>query len=558
MLLMHTWMHTIHLQIVTTSQAAMRYSSEHTHDNDDEEEEEPPPTRPPPNRTSFSEWLIQLKQWLSSSSSSTVISASMLLLGMALIRKYWLYHLCLQKNGKKQIAASSVIRVTPLSVLLNAARQGRLLQKSLIGTSSIVFQEEDDQQQGIINNKRVLLPKHPALIVRDIFASSDFIASLGTVLLAALPFVYLGIMYRYVLRGDQLGEKAATKKNIYKQNCENRVTFRDVAGIDDDTLQDVTEIVQFLRHPRRYQHLGAAPSRGILLHGPPGTGKTLLAQAVAGEANVDCFVATCASDFVELYVGRGASRVRNLFQTTREEALQNYNQRKRQAQWRKWLHNYLPPWIATSCTSVDKDAKEIPCCAIIFIDELDALAKARSSFGGSNDEREQTLNQFLTEMDGFRNRNYTTDDDPVTIIVMAATNRADILDPAILRRFDRQIRIGYPDASGREAILRVHARRIRTMEEENKNNQSKQENSLNLCTNWERLARDEFTGGFTGAELRNLINEAALLAVREGLHDVVKQTHLERAARKIRLMKNSLKTDATFSPFGQDMFPDSL
>jgi cell division protease FtsH len=517
----------------------------------------------------------------------------MLLLGMALIRKYYIYR---QLQKRKQIASSStnvplkmlqeslypstaVIQVAPLSVLLKAAKQGRL-QRSLIGPSSIVFQEEEcanDNNQGPIENwKRVLLPKHPTL-VRDIFATvseaskivetmpdamsitsaSDYIGSLGTVLVAALPFIYLGMVYRYILRGDQFGEKAATKKKIYNSTrlCENKVTFQDVAGIDDDVLRDVTEIVEFLRHPGRYQQLGAAPPRGILLHGPPGTGKTLIAQAVAGEANVDCFVATCASDFVELYVGRGASRVRNLFQTTREEALRHYNRHKRQAQWLKWLQNYLPVGGLT-CTTADESEVGKSCCAIIFIDELDALAKARSSFGGSNDEREQTLNQFLTEMDGFRNASYTPGDD-VTIIVIAASNRADILDPAVLRRFDRQIRIGYPDASGREAILRVHARLIRTIEAVGKSSHSNPENSVNVCINWEQLARDEITGGFSGAELRNLVNEAALLAVREGSNDVVKQAHLERAARKIRLMKNNLKADETCRPLGQIMFTNA-
>ena len=232
-----------------------------------------------------------------------------------------------------------------------------------------------------------------------------------------------------------------------------------------------------------------------------GTGKTLLAKAVAGEASVDCFLACNASDFVELYVGRGAARIRSLFQEVRAEALQRYRRR-------------TTGWWPSLFGSSSHGSSAAPCSAILFIDELDALAKTRSSIG-SNDEREQTLNQLLTEMDGFQKDN-------VVVIVMAATNRADVLDPAIVRRFDRHIHVGYPDAAGREAILRVHGKRV----------------ALRGPIDWATIAAA--TVGCSGAELRNVVNEAALLAVKS--RSKVTQLHLEEGAQKMQRMKATLRS----------------
>jgi cell division protease FtsH len=246
------------------------------------------------------------------------------------------------------------------------------------------------------------------------------------------------------------------------------VTFADVAG-EDEAKAELSEMVDFLRDPDKYMRLGARIPRGVLLIGPPGTGKTLLAKAVAGEANVP-FFSLSASEFVEMFVGVGASRVRDLFTRAKASA---------------------------------------PC--IVFIDELDAVGRQRGAgLGGGNDEREQTLNQLLVEMDGFDARE--------TVIVMAATNRPDVLDPALLRpgRFDRQVTVGLPDRSGREGILRIHTR------------------SIPLASDVDILKLAQATIGFSGADLENLANEAALTAARNH-HDKVIMRDFEMALDRIIL-----------------------
>ncbi|WP_373019873.1 ATP-dependent zinc metalloprotease FtsH [Thiomicrorhabdus sp.] len=245
-----------------------------------------------------------------------------------------------------------------------------------------------------------------------------------------------------------------------------KVTLDDVAGADE-AKQEVGEIVDFLRDPTKYQNLGGNIPRGVLMVGPPGTGKTLLAKAIAGEAKVPFFTIS-GSDFVEMFVGVGASRVRDMFEQAKAHA---------------------------------------PC--IIFIDEIDAVGRSRGTgMGGGNDEREQTLNQMLVEMDGFEGNE--------GIIVIAATNRADVLDPALLRpgRFDRQVTVGLPDIRGREQILKVHMRKVPLADD------------VNAAV----IARG--TPGFSGADLANLVNEAALFAARNN-DRLVNQTHFEKAKDKI-------------------------
>ena len=278
----------------------------------------------------------------------------------------------------------------------------------------------------------------------------------------ALPVaLFIGV---WVLLGRRMGKQLGgpglmaigkSKAKVYVES-DTHVTFADVAGLDE-AKEELKEVVQFLKDPRSYGRLGARMPKGVLLVGPPGTGKTLLARAVAGEAGVP-FFSISGSEFVEMFVGVGAARVRDLFLQARARAP-----------------------------------------AIIFIDELDALGRARSSipgFGGGLDEKEQTLNQLLSELDGF---------DPASgIVLLAATNRPEILDPALLRagRFDRQVLVDRPDRIGREAILRVHARKVKLAPE----------------VRLEQVAA--LTPGFTGADLANLVNEAALAATRRGAADI--------------------------------------
>lgn len=272
-----------------------------------------------------------------------------------------------------------------------------------------------------------------------------------------LPVVLMlvGFMFITMMMNRQSGGANAKAMNFGKSRArmssenDKKVTFADVAGLQEEK-EELAEIVDFLKSPKKYVQVGARIPKGVLLEGPPGTGKTLLAKAVAGEAGVP-FFAISGSDFVEMFVGVGASRVRDLFQDAKKNA---------------------------------------PC--IIFIDEIDAVARRRGSgLGGGHDEREQTLNQMLVEMDGFGVNE--------GIIVMAATNRKDILDPAILRpgRFDRNVVVGRPDVKGREEILKVHAR--------NK--------PLGDDVDLRQIAQT--TSGFTGADLENLLNEAAILAAKE-------------------------------------------
>ena len=262
------------------------------------------------------------------------------------------------------------------------------------------------------------------------------------------------------------GLSGFTKARVHLGAAGKPVTFRDVAGADEEKAE-LQEIVDFLRDPGQFDRMGAKVPKGVLLIGPPGTGKTLLARAVAGEAGVT-FLSISGSDFMELYVGVGASRVRDLF---------------------------------------DQAKKMAP--SIIFIDEIDAVGRQRGAgLGGGHDEREQTLNQLLVEMDGFRKNE--------GVIVMAATNRQDILDPALLRpgRFDRQIYVGAPDAQGRQDILKIHARDKRL------------DGGVDLRS--VALA----TAGFTGADLENLLNEAAILAVR-AKQPAITMGHLNEAMMKI-------------------------
>ena len=278
--------------------------------------------------------------------------------------------------------------------------------------------------------------------------------------------VLISIMNARAAGGGANAKMMNFGKSRARLSRSSKVTFKDVAGLEEEK-EELEEVVDFLRQPQKYTSVGARIPKGLLLVGPPGTGKTLLAKAVAGEAGVP-FFSISGSDFVEMFVGVGASRVRDLFEDAK---------------------------------------KNSPC--IVFIDEIDAVARRRGTgMGGGHDEREQTLNQLLVEMDGFGVNE--------GIIVMAATNRVDILDPAILRpgRFDRKVSVGRPDVKGRLDILKVHSK----------------EKPLSDDVDLERVART--TAGFTGADLENLMNEAAIVTAREGRH-YIRQEDIDKAFVKV-------------------------
>ncbi len=286
------------------------------------------------------------------------------------------------------------------------------------------------------------------------------------------PFLVLGLLFWFFfIRQIKAAGKGALSFGKSKARMlakdRNKTTFKDVAGVEE-AMEEVSELVEFLKDPKKFQRLGGRIPKGVLMIGPPGTGKTLLAKAIAGEADA-AFFSISGSDFVEMFVGVGASRVRDMFEQAR---------------------------------------KSTPC--LIFIDEIDAVGRSRGhGLGGGNDEREQTLNALLVEMDGF--------DTQEGIIIIAATNRPDVLDPALLRpgRFDRQVTVNLPDVRGREAILKVHAKNVK----------------LSPNVDLSIIARG--TPGYSGAELANLLNEAALLAARTGKKSI-EQAELEEARDKVR------------------------
>ncbi|MGD0521917.1 MAG: ATP-dependent zinc metalloprotease FtsH [Terracidiphilus sp.] len=309
------------------------------------------------------------------------------------------------------------------------------------------------------------------------------------------PFVLLGAIWFFMLRQMQSGGNKALSFGKSRARLlsmqQKKITFKDVAGVDE-AKEELKEIIEYLREPQKFQKLGGRIPKGVLLVGPPGTGKTLLARAVAGEANVP-FFSISGSDFVEMFVGVGASRVRDLF---------------------------------------EQGKKNAPC--IIFIDEIDAVGRHRGAgLGGGHDEREQTLNQLLVEMDGFESND--------GVILVAATNRPDVLDPALLRpgRFDRRVVVGLPDVRGREEILRVHVKKVPVSDDTN----------LNV------LARG--TPGFSGADLANMVNEAALSAARMNrkqvtMYDfeVAKDKVLMGAERKSMLLTEEEKRVTAYHEAG--------
>ena len=346
------------------------------------------------------------------------------------------------------------------------ATDTRLVAKLQDGSSVSCALHSFDMFYNDMNDLVVSQAEKGIITSYDYAAGSEngWLRTLLPYVLAAMAFILLMNLIARMggLGGGAVNDKMARFGEARIQDIPSdgkKVTFKDVAGADEEK-EELEEIVQFLRDPQRYTELGAHIPKGVLLVGPPGTGKTLLAKAVAGEADT-AFLSISGSDFVEMYVGVGASRVRDLFEQAKKQAP-----------------------------------------AIVFIDEIDAVGRQRGSgLGGGHDEREQTLNQLLVEMDGFAANE--------GVVVLAATNRVDILDPALLRpgRFDRQVFVGLPDIKGREEILKIHAKGKPLAED------------VDLGS----VARA--TSGFTGADLENLLNEAALLTGRRGQRFITEEVH---------------------------------
>ena len=351
----------------------------------------------------------------------------------------------------------------------------QIVQNKEVPTGSVVVQEQGGDSYTVnvtdVNAAISLLENADVTYtVQNVQRDSIFMTSVLPALLLGMILLFgMSMMNRSMGGGGGGGNKMMNfgKSNAHMStDKDKKVLFRDVAGLKEEK-EDLVEVVDFLKAPEKYTQVGARIPKGVLLVGPPGTGKTLLAKAVAGEAGVP-FFSISGSDFVEMFVGVGASRVRDLF---------------------------------------EEGKKHAPC--IIFIDEIDAVARRRGTgMGGGHDEREQTLNQLLVEMDGFGVNE--------GIIVMAATNRVDILDPAILRpgRFDRKVAVGRPDVKGRVEILQVHSK----------------EKPLGEDVDLARVAKT--TSGFTGADLENLMNEAAILAAREN-RSFIRQSDIDRSFVKV-------------------------
>jgi len=371
------------------------------------------------------------------------------------------------------------IPAVPYSLFIHQVQQGEV-DRAQIGQNQIRFQLKavDDEVGTVFSTTPIFDLSLPKLLEEKgvEFAAAPppkngwFTSLLGWVI---PPLIFVAIWQFFSRRGGggpqgvlSIGK---SKAKVYVEGESDKTTFTDVAGVEE-AKTELVEIVDFLKTPGRYTQIGARIPKGVLLVGPPGTGKTLLAKAVAGEAGVP-FFSISGSEFVELFVGVGSSRVRDLFEQAKKQA---------------------------------------PC--IVFIDELDAIGKSRSSGGfyGGNDEREQTLNQLLAEMDGFAAGD-------ATVIVLAATNRPEVLDPALLRpgRFDRQVLVDRPDLSAREAILNIHAQKVK----------------LNEDVNLRAIATR--TPGFAGADLANLVNEAALLAARSQRQTVAQKDFAEAIERVV-------------------------
>jgi cell division protease FtsH len=402
------------------------------------------------------------------------------------------------------------LKDVPFSQVISRANNGEIKKISVKGDELVITKKDEGEptersrkESGSSIYEQGLTNRDVEVAIDNPTSSSSVWANVG---LNLLPIVLLGLFLIWMLRSAQgQGNQAMTfgksKARLYG-NEKNKVTFADIAG-SEESKQDLSEIVEFLKYPKKFEGLGARIPRGVLLVGPPGTGKTMLARAVAGEADAP-FFSISGSEFVEMFVGVGASRVRDMFA---------------------------------------KAKKNSPC--IIFIDEIDAVGRKRGSgMGGGHDEREQTLNQILVEMDGFEQGQ--------TVIVLAATNRADVLDPALLRpgRFDRRVNIGLPDRKDREAILKIHFSK----------------KPLDTKVDLDALAAK--SAGSSGADLANIANESAILAARNSRKTITQEdvtNAFEKVAigpeRKSKIMNDKEKEMTAYHEAGHaivgHVLPDS-
>ena len=390
------------------------------------------------------------------------VGITLLILIIAAIATYFIYKSNKENNSDetklaytelvKEIQAGNVekIEMTTGSATLKVKMKDVEKEKTTIIPSVQVFSELI-QQKVLEENNIQLETKNPSLL-----------SKIPSYLFSILPTIIMVALFVMIFKMQGLGDKGEVYDDTERKT---KITFDDIAGLDEEK-EELKEIVEFLKKPKKFTEMGAKIPKGVLLYGKPGTGKTLIAKAIAGEADVP-FISMSGSEFIEMFAGLGASRVRKLF---------------------------------------DKARKLAPC--IVFIDEIDAIGSRRTSNSGAESENNQTLNQLLVEMDGFSSEE--------TIIVLAATNRPEMLDKALLRpgRFDRQVTIPAPDLTGREAILKIHAK------------DKKIADDVSLYG----IAED--TAGFTGAELANILNEAAIIATKKE-HDAITNSDLDEAVKKV-------------------------
>lgn len=390
------------------------------------------------------------------------------------------------------LGSSGLIKELPLSTAIAEIREGKVESVQIRGQDLILLYPKDADGNQVMGMSRkedgasFMDQLQKAGIdeskVKVEVVSQDFINGFWSVMSLVLPIIGFGVLMFYIMRrqgggGDVFGI-GKSKAKLFAKGKQN-IKFGDVAGVDE-AKKELEEVVDFLRNPKKYRDLGARTPKGVLLTGPAGVGKTLLARAVAGEAGVP-FFSMAGSEFMEMLVGVGASRVRDLFETAKKAAP-----------------------------------------SIIFIDEIDAIGRTRGASGGfgGHDEREQTLNQILVEMDGFTQYD--------NVIVIAATNRPDVLDPALVRpgRFDRRVTLDLPDIAGRKSIVEIH----------------KKGKPFAKSVNWDKVA--ERTVGFSGADIENMLNEAAILAAREDRKEIV-MADIEEAALKVKMgpEKKRLQSD---------------